>query len=74
GHPTIPFSMEVDWDMITNTKKDPEVARKIRELSRMKYGRPAAEVEEFINLRAGANEPEIPEPKFGGFDKGRIPF
>jgi hypothetical protein len=58
GHPTVPFSMTVDWDTITATTKDPSVAVKIKEMSRMRYGTPAAEVEEFINMRAGLNETE----------------
>jgi len=53
GHPTPPFSMVVDWESISATKKDPNIAKTIREMSRLKYGTPASEVEEYINKRAG---------------------
>jgi hypothetical protein len=57
GHPTPPFSMNIPWDVIsTNVTKNQEVADKIKEQSRLKYGVPAKEVEEYINLRAGFNE------------------
>lgn len=72
GHPTVPFSLTVDWDMITKTQKNPDIARRIRENSRNKYGIPAKEVEEFINFRAGNQEPEL--PKIAGLDKDTIPF
>lgn len=75
GHPTPPFSLSVDFNEVNAFPKRPEVAQKIRELSRMKYGVPVHEVEEFINLRAGLNETEEPElPDIPGFDKSRIPF
>ena len=73
GQPTVPFSLAIDWDMITNTKKDPKVAETIRQLSRTKYGTPVEEVEEFINMRAGADEPEAFETKPNPL-QGRIPF
>ena len=53
GHPTPPFSISVDWESITATKKDPNIAKTIREMSRLKYGTPVSEVEENINKRAG---------------------
>ena len=56
GHPTTPFSLAVDWDMVNKTKKDPSVAKRIRENSSMKYGTPVNEVEEYINKRAGLNK------------------
>jgi hypothetical protein len=75
GHPTVPFSMAVDWDAITSTKKDPAIAGKIKELSRTKYGTPVKEVEEFINIRAGLDEPEAtPETKENRQNISKIPF
>jgi DNA helicase HerA-like ATPase len=74
GQPTVPFSMATDWEMIKNTPKDPNVAAKIREMSRMKYGTPAAEVEAFINLRAGAEEQVEPETPDASLFKAKIPF
>ncbi len=59
GQPTVPFSLAVDWAKITSTKKDPEVAARIRENSRMKYGTPVKEVEEFVNSRM---ESQVEEP------------
>lgn len=73
GQPTIPFSMKMDWDWITNQPKNFGVAQKIKEMSRLKYGVPAKEVEEYIKLRAGYDEkPELPpQPEF---NRSRIPF
>jgi hypothetical protein len=78
GHPSVPFSLAVDWDAITHTQKNPEVAQRIKENSRMKYGTPVKEVEEFINMRSGVtDETEIDEtinelPKLN--PKKLIPF
>jgi DNA helicase HerA-like ATPase len=58
GQPTQPFSMKVDWDKITNTSRDKGIAQRIREHSRNTYGTPIAQVEEYINQRAGFNEEE----------------
>jgi hypothetical protein len=74
GQPTIPFSMTVDWDMITNTPKDPNIAAEIRQMSRMKYGKPIEEVEAFIASRIESAEPETPTPKFDDLAKGKLPF
>jgi hypothetical protein len=71
GQPTIPFSVAVDWGAITSTPKDPKVAEEIREMSRMKYGTPVAEVEAFINERVEAVEPE---PKLDVAPKPKLPF
>jgi hypothetical protein len=57
GQPTQPFSMKIDWDAITNTKRDKSTAERIREASRMTYGKPLKEVEEYINEKMGFNEP-----------------
>ncbi len=68
NQPSVPFSVNVDWEMITNTKKDRDIAKQIRENSRMKYGRPAKEVEEFITKRLGpVAGTEGDKPGFGGF-------
>lgn len=76
GQPTQPFSLTVDWPKISNTPKDPNLARDIKEVCRQKYGVPAKEVEEYIKLRAGYDEkkeeaaeelPKIPP-------LGKIPF
>jgi hypothetical protein len=70
NQPSKPFSMEVDWNMITSTKKDPETARKLKEISRLKYGRPVKEVEEFINSRL-QSVTAVPEPPASGFGGAR---
>ncbi len=70
NQPSVPFSVEVDWEMISNTKRDRDIAKQIRENSRMKYGKPAKEVEEFINNRLGpvaGGEPATGAGGFGGF-------
>ncbi len=72
GHPTIPFSMMVDWDMITKTAKNPTIAETIRKQSREKFGVAAKDVEDFINNRAGYTEPE--PTKAAEFDMSKIPF
>lgn len=75
GHPTPPFSMRVDTDIAFNQPKYEGMAAKIREMSRMKYGTPLAEVEAYIQERAGFNEPELPPlPQIPGFGKGKLPF
>lgn len=64
GHPSSPFSMYVDWDLISNEPTYPEIEQQIRHNSRMRYGRPVAEVEEYINNRAGNNDkPENKDPR-----------
>ncbi len=52
GVPSIPFRMRTDWSQIQAIARDPRRAAQIKEESRMKYTRPAAEVEEEIRLRA----------------------
>jgi DNA helicase HerA-like ATPase len=74
GQPTQPFSMKVDWDAISNTKRDKSTAERIREASRMKYGKPLKEVEDYINERMGLNEPE-PEKSENPFKPAsKLPF
>lgn len=71
NQPMKPFSVTVDWDMITATKKDTAIAKSIRENSRIKYGTPIAEVDEFIAKRMGLNDkaeldaPVSPFSRFG---------
>ncbi len=73
GHPSPPFSLKTDWDMIKNTPRSKEISAHIREASRQKYGKPIAEVEEYINKRAGfLDEPEQPAEQV--LDRRRIPF
>ncbi|RJR26885.1 ATP-binding protein [candidate division WWE3 bacterium] len=79
GHPTPPFSMKVDWEAINAHHKDTSIADRIRETSRMKYGTPVHEIEEYINMRAGFNkkteEPEQETTKLGNpFKKANVPF
>jgi hypothetical protein len=77
GHPTPPFSMQVDWQAITAIPKNNNIAERIRRDSSMKYGVPVADVEAYIQERAGFNEPpaaELPPLPFPGLKKPRIPF
>jgi hypothetical protein len=72
GHPMEPFSMFIDWEDVVSKPKSTDIAQRIKEQSRNKYGVPKGEVEEYINARAGFNEPEPPPlPKL---DKKKIPF
>lgn len=71
GHPSSPFSMKVDWDMVNkqNEQKSAEIAQRIRERCRNTYGIDIQELESYINERMGLNEEEeAPKPK------RRIPF
>lgn len=53
GTPVPPFSMNVARDLkAEKAQGSPEVARMVKELSRLKYGRDVAEVEEEIEKRA----------------------
>jgi hypothetical protein len=61
GHPTNSFSVNLPWDKVQEMPKYEGVADKIRELSRQKYGVPVAQVEEYINKRAGFDEKPAPE-------------
>jgi hypothetical protein len=62
GHPSAPFSMMVDWDMVNATPKDPEISKTIRHNSRMTYGMPVEEVEKYVAKRAGFDEETPPAP------------
>lgn len=69
GQPTSPFSMNVEWDVekddlsqrYSTIAPSKNMALRIKELSRQKYGRPISEVEAYISKRAGFDEPK-PEP------------
>jgi len=71
GHPSPPFSMKVDWDMVTdaNEKKNRELAQRIREHSRNTYGVARSEVEKYINERSNFNPVQEDTPP-----RERIPF
>jgi hypothetical protein len=58
AQPTPPFSVNLIWDEIQAIPRNPEVAKKIREASRQKYGVPVEKVEAYINEKAGFNEEE----------------
>ncbi|MCH8821738.1 type IV secretion system DNA-binding domain-containing protein [Patescibacteria group bacterium] len=62
GQPTVPFSVNTDWELMKNAKREPEVAKSIVELSRHKYGRDRAIVEADIIQRAGLNDPPPASP------------
>ena len=53
GQPSTPFSMKVDWKVVSAAKKNLELAEKIKSLSRMRYGRDATLVDEEIRIRSG---------------------
>ncbi|MBN1162830.1 ATP-binding protein [Patescibacteria group bacterium] len=72
GHPTPPFSVFLNWEEVNKIPKNIQVAAQIREMSRMKYGTPVAEVEKYIQERAGFNETEKPPPP--KIPPGKIPF
>ncbi|MBP7928069.1 hypothetical protein KAZ57_02895, partial [Patescibacteria group bacterium] len=75
GHPTPPFSANLPWDVIsTNVEKSKDVASKIIENSRMKYGKPVEDVEAYINDRAGFNDPEPVEEELPNPGRRKIPF
>jgi hypothetical protein len=57
GQPTVPFSMATDWPDMQAARRDPQVAKSLAELSRMRFGRDRALVEVEITERAGLNEP-----------------
>jgi len=63
GQPSVPFSINTDWQMMENAKRDSEVAKSIVELSRHKYGRDRVIVEADIIERAGLNEPPPAPPQ-----------
>ena len=61
GHPSVPFSLKVDWEKISSTPHDKEVANQIREFSRNTYGHAVEEVEAYIKHRIGFEEQEKEE-------------
>ncbi len=78
GHPSIPFSLNIEWDFVNSFPKSKETVERIRQKSRAKYGRPAGEIEEYINRRIGLYDPPpVPEPSPAGMapnPKKLIPF
>ncbi|MBM4402038.1 MAG: type IV secretory system conjugative DNA transfer family protein [Candidatus Cloacimonetes bacterium] len=52
GQPTQPFSMKTDWEQICALPKNEQLAQKIIELSRLRYGRDKDIVEVEIKTRA----------------------
>jgi len=71
GHPSPPFSLFIDWNDLTSVKRDPALAEEIKELSRLKYGTPVEEVEEFINKRLSEDSPRDTN---GNIDFKKFPF
>ncbi|MBW6441724.1 TraM recognition domain-containing protein [Patescibacteria group bacterium] len=64
GQPSPPFSLFIDWNDLTSVPTNPQLAQEIKELSRLKYGTPVEEVEEFINQRLQEDViPELPPDK-----------
>lgn len=62
GQPSPPFSLFVDWNDLSSVPRDPNLAIEIKELSRLKYGTPVEEVEEFIKQRLEEDAlPELPK-------------
>ncbi len=61
GQPTVPFSMATDWPLMQSVNRDPQVAKSLAELSRLRFGRDRALVEAEITERAGLNDPP-PDP------------
>ncbi len=74
GQPTTPFSMKVDWNMISSQHKDKTVGDRIREHSRMTYGTPLSEVEAYITSRAGHQEEEKPPMENPFKAASKLPF
>lgn len=64
GQPTKPFSMKVDLDLVMPFKEDKAVSARIKEYSRMTYGKSVEEVNEIINKRFTEfyAKPEKPSP------------
>lgn len=52
GQPTQPFSMKTDWEQICALPRNEQLAQKIIELSRLRYGRDKDIVESEIKTRA----------------------
>ena len=64
GQPSPPFSLFIDWNDLSSVPRNPSLAAEIKELSRLKYGTPVQEVEEFINRRLEEEVlPKLPEDK-----------
>lgn len=63
GQPSNTFSVTLPWDDVNAQPKYPGMAEKIREISRLKYGVPVNEVEEYIKKRAGFEDEKPQDPK-----------
>jgi len=72
GQPTKPFHMKVEYSLVMPFKEDKEVTRRIKEYSRMTYGKSVEEVNAIINKRFNEfyAKPEKPAPASGGFAGG----
>ena len=53
GHPTPPFTLKTDWNVMQEAERRTDVMDKIIQESRNKYGRPSLEVEKEIDERSG---------------------
>ncbi|MBU1111100.1 type IV secretion system DNA-binding domain-containing protein [Patescibacteria group bacterium] len=56
GQPTKPFSMTTDWKAMCAVERNKELGNMIKELSRMRYGKDRAWVEQDIMTRSGLEE------------------
>lgn len=56
GQPTKPFSMTTDWPAMCAVERNKQLGSMIEQLSRMRYGKDQAWVEQDINVRAGFEE------------------
>jgi len=56
GQPSRPFSMTTDYPAYCSLERNKELAEMIKQLSRMKYGKDRAWVEQDIKARAGLEE------------------
>lgn len=52
NQPSIPFSLVTDWTAMQGQKRDQELANKLKEFSRLKYGRDKDIVEQEIRFRS----------------------
>lgn len=70
GEPAPPFSMDLTRDMSAEEKlKNPRVSELVRELSRLKYGKPKELVEADIEKRSQLS---APPPRVGGMPPPRL--
>jgi hypothetical protein len=76
GHPSVPFSLNVDWEKINSYPRNKEIAKQIREMSSEKYAKPVSEVEELVNKRMGLDDRETTQQttQYSGINKKLMPF